>query len=71
MLTSRAGSARRISDGYGGLSCVSATVPCSKLVGDEALVSVFDLLCDLGAMATSVSVVSSAAVADVSIETCD
>jgi hypothetical protein len=32
------------------------------LVGDEILVSVLDFLCDLGAMLTSVSVVSSAAV---------
>lgn len=67
-LTRRAGSTRRISDGYEGLSCVDTTVPCSKLVD---LVSALDFLCDLGAMLTSVSVVSSAAVTDVSSETCD
>jgi hypothetical protein len=61
--TRRAGSTRRISDGYEDFSCVDGTAPGSMLVGDETLVSVLVFLCDFGAMLTSVSVVSSATVA--------
>jgi hypothetical protein len=50
---------RRISEGYEDLSCVDG----SMVVGGETFVLVLDFLCDFGAMPTSVSVVSSAAVA--------
>jgi len=60
--TRRAGSTRRISDGYEGFSCVDGTALAAMFVVDETLVSVLDFLCDLGWMLTSVSVVSSAAV---------